>query len=450
MANAVSTQVNSLRTALESPRAKHELMKALGDEMAVERMLRLTLTAASKSPELARCSVESIGLAMLTASQLGLEPDGRNAYLVAYKQQCQLLPSYMGLCMLACRNPAVESISGEAVFSNDVFEIEYGTKPSLCHIPNIADRGDFLGAWAVCRWTNGGAVFKFMTVDEIDKRRQAAQTDKVWSKWPHEMAVKTVIKRLTTTLPIGGEFAEALTHEATVVESHDDAPTKRRRVRGVTVEAFPEPTNGESERIEVQPDPRPRSKPEPGVLPAPPKVAVVDPATEEQLIQIDEMAEALRWTRMKVEAAAAGQGCRNMAEITGPQAKSLLATMHELAKLAQSRTDSDDGVDPPGVANALPAQPGVETKASSETLAAIQRLLDTCDMDHSESSDLRRRLDIPLGRSITEGQAEEIRQALREELNVRGARDDQKSAVRSVMSSRHLSHRTRLGIHHHV
>ncbi len=119
---AVATKANDLRTALSVPAAKAQLQAALGDVMAADRMLRLTLTAVSKSPKLAKCTVESIGLAMLTAAQLGIEPDGRNAYLVPYGSTCQLIPSYMGLVWLACQNPAVESFDAEPVFENDDFD----------------------------------------------------------------------------------------------------------------------------------------------------------------------------------------------------------------------------------------------------------------------------------------------------------------------------------------
>ena len=92
-----------LRAILERGRPQLEL--AMAEHMSSERLIRLALTAATHNPKLLDCTQESIGLSLLTASQLGIEPNGRDGHLVPYKTTCQFLPDYKGLVKLATGAP---------------------------------------------------------------------------------------------------------------------------------------------------------------------------------------------------------------------------------------------------------------------------------------------------------------------------------------------------------
>ncbi len=129
----------NLRTLLE--RGKGQLQLAMAKHLDPDRMIRLALTAATRNPKLFDCTQESIGLALLTASQLGIEPNGRDGHLVPYKTQCQFLPDYKGLIKLAYRNPRVQSFAATAVHANDEFEFQYGTDSFIRHRPALSDRG---------------------------------------------------------------------------------------------------------------------------------------------------------------------------------------------------------------------------------------------------------------------------------------------------------------------
>ncbi len=68
-----------------------------------ERMARMAIAAMSKAPKLRRCSPQSIASAMMTLSQLGLEPDGRRAHLIPFENRkagtvdCKLIIDYKAL-----------------------------------------------------------------------------------------------------------------------------------------------------------------------------------------------------------------------------------------------------------------------------------------------------------------------------------------------------------------
>src|ERR1035437_9236031 len=97
---------------LTSDAMKTRIAGALPKHMTADRSIRMALTAANKSPKLLECSMESIGLSLLQASQLGVEINGRDAHLVPFKNKnggydCQLIIDYKGFVQLAYRSGIV-------------------------------------------------------------------------------------------------------------------------------------------------------------------------------------------------------------------------------------------------------------------------------------------------------------------------------------------------------
>lgn len=64
-----------------------EIAKALPSVMTPDRFTRITLSALSNNPQLAECTPSSFLGAMMTAAQLGVEPNTPlgQAYLIPYK-----------------------------------------------------------------------------------------------------------------------------------------------------------------------------------------------------------------------------------------------------------------------------------------------------------------------------------------------------------------------------
>jgi recombination protein RecT len=72
-------QPQTLKGLLLSPAVQGQIATALPKHMTPERMVRAALTAMLRTPALAQCDQTSFMQAMLTLSQLGLEPDGGEA-----------------------------------------------------------------------------------------------------------------------------------------------------------------------------------------------------------------------------------------------------------------------------------------------------------------------------------------------------------------------------------
>lgn len=206
-------------------RMEGEIKKALPSVMTPERFTRITLSALSSSPKLQICSPKSFLAAMMTAAQLGLEPNTPlgQAYLIPYRDhgqmECQFQLGYKGMMELAYRTKSVNTIQAHTVYANDEFEYELGLEPKLRHVPAKENRGEpvyFYGMW---RTKDGGYGFEVMSVE--DARAHAKRYSKAYNSGPwqsnfEEMAKKTVLKRALKYAPMGTEFARGLSADGAV------------------------------------------------------------------------------------------------------------------------------------------------------------------------------------------------------------------------------------------
>ena len=108
---------------------------ALPAVMTPERFTRITLSALSSAPKLQECTPTSFLGAMMTAAQLGVEPNTPlgQAYLIPYKRnfkeggqwqsvmECQFQLGYKGLIDLAYRSGEVSTIMAQVVYEKDEF-----------------------------------------------------------------------------------------------------------------------------------------------------------------------------------------------------------------------------------------------------------------------------------------------------------------------------------------
>jgi len=211
------TEGQKLAAYLESDVMKKKLAMALPKHMSPERMIRMVLTAAARTPLLLKCDFNSIWLSLLTASQLGLEINGRDAHLVPFNSkkgyQCQLIPDYKGLIQLAYRSGVVRSIDAKAVYEMDDFEYELGSNSRLYHKPSDCDDpGNLTHAWAMVRLQNGGEKFVVLNSRDIKRHmassKSASGEDSIWRKHPEAMWCKSAIKELAKWMPQTAELLQ--------------------------------------------------------------------------------------------------------------------------------------------------------------------------------------------------------------------------------------------------
>ena len=235
-----------------------EIKKALPSVLTPERFTRIVLSALSTNPKLQQTTPQSFLGAMMTAAQLGLEPNTPlgQAYLIPYKNkgilECQFQLGYKGLIDLAYRSGQISVIQAHTVYANDEFEYELGLEPKLRHVPcKNADKGEPVWFYGMFKTKDGGFGFEVMSVEDV--RHFAKKYSKAYSSsyspWTtnfEEMAKKTVLKRALKYAPLKTEFVRGLSADETIkTEISDDMFT----VPNETIEV--EATEINSENVDL-------------------------------------------------------------------------------------------------------------------------------------------------------------------------------------------------------
>jgi len=210
-----------------------EIAKALPTVITPERFTRMVLTALSTDKKLELCTPQSFLGAMMTAAQLGLEPNTPlgQAYLIPYKNkgvlECQFQIGYKGLIDLAYRSGEVEIIQAQVAYENDEFDYELGLDPKLKHKPAKDNRGNPIYYYAIFKTKSGGYGFEVMSIHDIKvhakKYSQSYSSEySPWQKNFDEMAKKTVLKRVLKYAPLKSDFVRAIAVDETVKKEISD------------------------------------------------------------------------------------------------------------------------------------------------------------------------------------------------------------------------------------
>lgn len=228
-----NTKVNQINIHQLLKQNEAQILRALPKHLNADRLLRIAMTEISKTPALKDCTAKSLLGAIIQCSQLGLEPGNSlgHAYLIPYdlnknvgtranpqwkkEKVCQFMIGYKGMIDLARRSGELKDISARSVYSNDDFELEYGLDEKLMHkIPINQKRGEFIGAYLVANFKNGGHHIEFMNKYEIDSIRERSKCAKngPWVTDYEQMAKKTVIRRSFNqgNLPVSIEIANLI------------------------------------------------------------------------------------------------------------------------------------------------------------------------------------------------------------------------------------------------
>lgn len=228
MSTAIATKQNNavaeIREYLDRDVVKKQLALVLPRHMTPDRMVRLALSCAGKNNEIAKSTPLSIAKALQAASEMGLEPDGRHGYLVAYKNnkegtvEAQFIPGYMGYVKLAYQSGMVKSCMARAVRAKDLFNYKYGTGSFLEHTPaDLDDRGELTHAWAMVELKDGGAPFIVLNKAEVTaskkKSKSASSPYSPWNEFPDAMWAKTAFRALSKFIPLSSELSRAIQAE---------------------------------------------------------------------------------------------------------------------------------------------------------------------------------------------------------------------------------------------
>lgn len=240
--------------------------KALPKICTPERFARVALTCLKKDNKLmAAISTPegraSIAAAFMKCAELGIEPDGRRAYLIPYKNDVQLIIDYKGIAELAMRSGFVANIHADKVCENDEFEYNIGAIEKH-RIDFKKERGDAYAYYAIVTFKDGTKKCEVMSKNEIDGIKERSAAWGAWLKWQKvcpwntdydEMAKKTVFKRLAKWIPQSPELRQAIDFD------DDDyrQPTVSRETPAPVIEDL-----SQYDALELDPEPAKEPTPE--------------------------------------------------------------------------------------------------------------------------------------------------------------------------------------------
>jgi recombination protein RecT len=204
-----------------------EIARALPSVITPERFTRMALSALNNTPKLAECTQMSFLGALMSAAQLGLEPNTPlgQAYLIPYKNkgvlECQFQIGYKGLLDLVYRNDMVQTVQAQTVYEHDEFRYSLGLNSELVHVPALSDRGESVAFYALFKLENGGYGFEVMSRPDMDAfaKKYSKGISSAYSPWKtnyEDMAKKTVIKRVLKFAPLKSDFQRALSNDGTI------------------------------------------------------------------------------------------------------------------------------------------------------------------------------------------------------------------------------------------
>lgn len=229
-------QQKTIKQMLEEPAMVSRFRQVLPRHLNPERMLRVLAQCVHKTPKLAACDPMTLLGAMQACASLGLEPNTPlgHAYLIPFGTDVQLIIGYRGYIDLARRSGNMVSIHADVVYEGDDFDFFYGSGQYLKHRPR-GNRGNPLEAYAYAKLTDGEAFevlpytlvlrvrdnsqgYKYAKGDAernpSDAKKQKRFAESPWVANEHEMAAKTMVRRLAKWLPLSLEFANAATLDA--------------------------------------------------------------------------------------------------------------------------------------------------------------------------------------------------------------------------------------------
>lgn len=202
-----------------------EIAKALPSVITPERFTRITLSALSTNPQLAQTTPKSFLGAMMTAAQLGLEPNTPlgQAYLIPYRNkgvlECQFQLGYKGMIDLAYRSGDISIVQAHVVYENDEFEYSFGLEPTLKHIPAKSNKGEPTHVYAMFRTKDGGYGFEVWSIEDVRdfaRKKSKAYNNGPWQSDFEAMAKKTVLKQALKYAPLKSDFIRAVAADETI------------------------------------------------------------------------------------------------------------------------------------------------------------------------------------------------------------------------------------------
>lgn len=207
MSAAVQLLKEKKEQAIVSITKAHDaFIKMNGQEGArmFEREKMFALMSITKNPDLLNCNPNSLYMAVANVAMSGLtlDPHLQLAHLVPRKGTAVLVVDYKGMIDAYERYASIIIQCG-AVYEGDTYDYEEGSRGFVKHKRNLNRTGNekMIMVYSIARFPDGRERVDIFDMNQVNKRKSKAATDKVWNEWPEEMAIKTLIRYQSKFLP---------------------------------------------------------------------------------------------------------------------------------------------------------------------------------------------------------------------------------------------------------
>lgn len=204
---------------------KDQVAAILPKHMTPERLCKVLMVEASRSPALLECTLMSVAESMMLSAQLGLEPGATlgHIYFIPFNDRssgtktCTPIIGYKGYLELARRSGKVSRLDARVVYKGEPFSVTAGLHPNIEHtVRGDVDRSDdnVLAAYSVAVLHDGSSYFEVLWKSDIDRTRSRSKGGRrgPWVDDYARMARKTAIRALFNggTVPMSFELANAI------------------------------------------------------------------------------------------------------------------------------------------------------------------------------------------------------------------------------------------------
>lgn len=174
---------------------------ALPKSFNTARFVQNAMAVLNGNEQLQKCNKTQILQGLMKGAYLGLDFANREAYLVPYGGTVQFQTSYMGDVKFTKQYSIrpIQDIAAEVIREGDTFERRIEDGNDYFNYTQKSIGTPIIGAFAYCKFKDGGCQVEVMSLDEINAVRNSyskAKSSKPWTDSFGEMAKKTVLRRL--------------------------------------------------------------------------------------------------------------------------------------------------------------------------------------------------------------------------------------------------------------
>ena len=179
--------------------------EALPNDFNKARFLQNTIALVRNNPNLQKYSKTELLEGSLRAAYLGCDFLNQEAWLVPYDGHLRFQLGYKGACKFVKKYSIrpLKDIYAKVVRDGDKYEYKIVDGESTVYFkPEPFNNKEMKGVFAVALFADGGCLVEEMSKEDVDKirKRSRASGSGPWVTDYEQMALKTVLKRLTKNI----------------------------------------------------------------------------------------------------------------------------------------------------------------------------------------------------------------------------------------------------------